>query len=92
MVREAEKMGILVWSEIPVYWTIAWENPDTLNNAKKQLTDMIARDQNRANVIIWSIANETPHGEAREKFLAKLAKLARSLAYLRKNLKLKMKY
>ena len=79
MVREAEKMGILVWSEIPVYWTIAWENPDTLNNAKKQLTDMIARDQNRANVIIWSIANETPHGEAREKFLAKLAKLARSL-------------
>ena len=22
MVREAEKMGILVWSEIPVYWTI----------------------------------------------------------------------
>ena len=79
MVREAEKMGILVWSEIPVYWTIAWENPDTLKNAKQQLTDMIARDQNRANVIIWSIGNETPQGEAREKFLAQLAKLARSL-------------
>ena len=26
MVREAERMGILVWSEIPVYWTIAWKN------------------------------------------------------------------
>ena len=30
MVREAEKMGILVWSEIPCYWTISWENPSTL--------------------------------------------------------------
>ncbi len=79
MVREAEKMGILVWSEIPCYWTIAWENPSTLENAKNQLTDMISRDQNRANIIIWSIANETPHGEARDKFLAQLADHARSL-------------
>ena len=79
MVREAEKMGLLVWSEIPVYWTIAWENPETLENAKRQLTDMIARDQNRANVIIWSIANETPHGEEREIFLSQLAEHARSL-------------
>ena len=56
MVREAEKMGFLVWSEIPVYWTIDWENPETLDNAKRQLTDMIVRDRNRANVIIWSMA------------------------------------
>lgn len=40
---------------------------------------MIARDHNRANVIIWSIANETPHGAARERFLAQLAQYARSL-------------
>ena len=79
MVREAEKMGILVWSEIPVYWTISWENKATLENAKNQLTDMINRDRNRANIIIWSIANETPHGDAREKFLAQLADLARFL-------------
>ena len=79
MVREAEKIGILVWSEIPVYWTIDWENPETLDNAKRQLTDMIVRDRNRANVIIWSIANETPRGEAREIFLAQLADHARSL-------------
>ncbi len=79
MVREAEREGILVWSEIPVYWTIDWENPATLLNAKRQLSDMILRDQNRANIIIWSIANETPHGYAREQFLAALAKHARSL-------------
>jgi beta-glucuronidase len=79
MVREAEKMGLLVWSEIPVYWTISWENEHTLENAKNQLTNMIYRDQNRANIIIWSIANETPVGEAREKFLIKLIEHARSL-------------
>ena len=79
MVREAEKLGILVWSEIPVYWTIAFENETTLQNAKNQLTDMIMRDRNRANIIIWSIANETPRGEEREKFLGKLAEHARSL-------------
>ena len=79
MVREAEKMGILVWSEIPVYWTIAWKNPKTLENARQQLTDMISRDHNRANVIIWSIANETPHSAERDAFLGNLAKLARSL-------------
>ena len=78
-VREAERMGILVWSEIPVYWTIAWSNPATYDNAKRQLSDMIARDQNRANVIIWSIANETPHSGKRDAFLGKLAKHAREL-------------
>ena len=79
MVREAEKMGILVWSEIPVYWTIAWKNPKTYENAMNQLHDMIVRDHNRANVIIWSIANETPHSPERDTFLGNLAKYARSL-------------
>ncbi|MBQ7180698.1 MAG: beta-glucuronidase [Bacteroidaceae bacterium] len=78
-VREAERMGILVWSEIPVYWTIAWKNQQTYENAERQLTDMIARDQNRANVIIWSIANETPHSPERDQFLGRLARRARSL-------------
>ena len=79
MVREAEKMGLLVWSEIPVYWTIAWKNPKTYENAKQQLTDMIVRDHNRANIIIWSIANETPHSPERDTFLGNLAQYARTL-------------
>ena len=79
MVREAERMGIMVWSEIPCYWTIAWTDPVTYNNACQQLTDMIRRDHNRANIIIWSIANETPHSPQRDAFLGKLAQHARSL-------------
>ena len=78
MVREAERMGIMVWSEIPCYWTIDWKNEDTYRNAQQQLTDMIARDHNRANIIIWSIANETPHSPERDLFLSRLARYARS--------------
>ena len=76
MVREAERMGLMVWSEIPVYWTIDWTNTDTYANASQQLRDMISRDQNRCNVIIWSIANETPHSAERDRFLSGLSKQA----------------
>lgn len=72
MVRTAEEMGILVWSEIPTYWTIQFDNPDTYANAENQLLENITRDKNRANIIIWSVANETPRGESRLKFLTKL--------------------
>lgn len=78
MVREAEKMGLMVWSEIPVYWTIHWENPDTYANAERQLNDMIERDKNRGAVVIWSVANETPHSDARDRFLISLVDYARA--------------
>ena len=32
-VRLADRMGFLVWAEIPVYWDIAWDNPKTLEAA-----------------------------------------------------------
>jgi len=79
MLRLADQMGILVWEENPVYWTISWENEATYNNAKNQLEDMIARDKNRASVIIWSMANETPVTEARNTFLTNLANYTRSV-------------
>lgn len=79
MIREADRMGIMVWSEIPVYWTILWENPATLENARNQLSEMIARDKNRAAVVIWSVANETPLSDARLSFLKNLISYARSL-------------
>lgn len=78
MVRLADKMGILVWEENPVYWTIDWANEGTFQNAKQQLTELIDRDKNRASVIIWSMANETPTSDARNRFLSKLAAYARA--------------
>lgn len=79
MVRLADEMGLLVWAEVPVYWTISWTNPATYQNAEKQLSDMIVRDKNRAAVIVWSVGNETPLSDARFKFMSSLATHARSL-------------
>jgi beta-glucuronidase len=79
MTRLAGEMGIMVWSEIPVYWTILWDNPETYANARNQLGEMITRDKNKASVILWSVANETPVGPARNQFLKGLVDQARSL-------------
>ena len=77
-IREAERKGVLLWEEIPCYWTIDWKNEKTFANAKRQLQDMIGRDKNRANVIVWSVANETPHSAERNKFLSELVKFAKT--------------
>ena len=78
MLRMADQMGLMVWAEVPVYWTIQWENPQTLHNAENQLNEMIARDQNRAALIIYSVGNETPVSDARNRFLRQLIKDAHS--------------
>lgn len=78
MIKEAEKMGILVWAEVPVYWSVDFENPETLQNATTQLENMIARDRNRAAVILWSVANETKEIESRNQFLKALIEVAKA--------------
>jgi beta-glucuronidase len=79
MTRVADSLGILVWSEIPVYWTIDFTSEDVLNKAKRQLSEMITRDRNRASIIIWSVGNETPVNEARTKFMSNLVKTAKEM-------------
>ena len=79
MARLADEMGLLLWEEVPVYWGIAWENEQTYATAKAQIRELITRDINRASVIIWSLANETPQSTARQKFLSGLADEVRSL-------------
>lgn len=79
MVRLADEMGLMVWAEVPVYWTISWENPATFANAQQQLSDLVIRDKNRSSVIIWSVGNETPLSDPRNLFMGKLVTTARSL-------------
>lgn len=79
MTRMADRMGLLVWSEVPVYWDILWDNPPTLQSAQEQLRDMIARDHNRAAIILWSLSNETPPSPPRTEFLKNMSIYARSL-------------
>lgn len=72
LVRMAERMGFLMWEEIPVWQNIDFSNEVTKYKAAGMMTDMINRDKNRASVAIWSIANETWPSEARNEFLAHL--------------------
>jgi len=77
--RLADELGLLVWSEVPVYWRVAWGNPDTLARARAMLAENIHRDRNRAAIAIWSVANETPVTDARNAFLRTLVADVRRL-------------
>jgi beta-glucuronidase len=77
--RLADEMGLLVWSEIPVYWLVDFKNPRTLGLARGMLADNIRRDRNRASIVFWSVANETPVSEPRNAFLYQLIDDVRAL-------------
>src|SRR6202789_838906 len=75
MTRTADRVGLMVWSEIPDYWALQFDNPGVLVKSKQQLSEMIRRDRNKASLILWSVANETPNNEARTKYLTTMADL-----------------
>ena len=75
--READREGLLVWEEVPVYWSIDWNSPAALSSAQSQLHELIRRDHNRAATILWSMSNETPISPERTEFIHKLVTQAR---------------
>jgi len=79
MTRAADSLGILVWSEIPVYWTIDFTSKEVFAKAARQLQEMITRDHNRASIIVWSVGNETPVSPARTEFMHQLINEAHKL-------------
>jgi beta-glucuronidase len=79
MLRAADRMGLLVWSENPVYWALQFDNPKVLDKAEQQLEEEINTSRNHAAIILWSMANETPATEARTRFITTEAELARKL-------------
>jgi beta-glucuronidase len=79
MVRMADELGLIVWSEVPVYWRIAWDDPATLATARRMLAENVLRDRNRASIALWSVGNETPVTDARNVFMASLAADVRAL-------------
>jgi beta-glucuronidase len=79
MLRAADRMGLLVWSENPVYWAVQFEKPEVYAKAKQQLEEEIGTSRNHAAIILWSMANETPITDARTKFISSLAARAREL-------------
>ncbi len=77
MTRVADRAGILVWSEVPVYWAEQFANEAVFQKSQQQIREMIRRDRDKASVILWSIANETPDTPARTAFLTRSANFVR---------------
>jgi beta-glucuronidase len=79
MEREADREGVMVWSEIPLWQHISFDKPEVYAKAVVMLKEMIRRDRNKASVILWSVSNETPNNPTRTEFLTNLANEARRL-------------
>lgn len=78
MVREADRRGLMVWAEVPVYWNVAFESEAARTRTRRQLSELIDRDRNRASVILWSLGNETPISDARQAFMQEMANHVRA--------------
>ncbi|MBQ1291145.1 MAG: glycoside hydrolase family 2 [Lachnospiraceae bacterium] len=77
MAQLADREGLLLWEEIPVYWAIRFTREATYQDAENQLLEMINRDWNRASVIIWSVGNENADSDERLEFMKNLAQRAK---------------
>lgn len=81
MIRLAESMGIMLWEEIPLWGRhLKLDSPKVRKDAEQMLDEMISRDKNRCNIIIWSVSNETVNQmPGRLETLTALINRARSL-------------
>ncbi|MBC7888388.1 MAG: glycoside hydrolase family 2 [Ferruginibacter sp.] len=79
IVRMADKIGLMVWEEIPVYQGIDFGNAVMQNKMNSMLTEMVNRDKNRCGIIIWSMSNETSPGKARNTAIINMAAFTRTI-------------
>jgi beta-glucuronidase len=79
IVRMAEKMGFLLWEEIPIWQGIDFENESTKEKAGKMMREMVARDKNRCALAFWGVANETQPSEPRNAFIRHLIATCRAV-------------
>lgn len=80
MIRQAEKMGIMVWSELPIYQHIQFSDSLVPIKMETMLREMVSRDKNRCGVIVWSLSNETyPGTPDRTKTLVELTHKCKAL-------------
>jgi len=78
-VRLAEKMGFLLWEEIPIWQGIDFENEQTKQKAGYMIKEMVMRDKNRCSLSFWGVANETQPSAARNEFLKYLIKCCKDI-------------
>lgn len=80
MVREAEKMGIMVWEELPIFQHIQFSDSLVPRKMETMLNEMVKRDKNRCGIVVWSLSNETyPGTPNRNEALIELTQKCRTL-------------
>ncbi len=79
MIHLAEKMGIMVWDEIPVYQQIEFSFPGVAEKMDLMMREMVNRDKNRCDVVVWSLSNETSPSADRDNALINLTDKCRHL-------------
>lgn len=79
IVRLAEKMGFLLWEEIPIWQGIDFENQATKEKAGKMMQEMVKRDKNRCALTFWGVANETQPSAPRNAFLKYLIETTKAI-------------
>lgn len=80
MIKEAEKIGLMVWSELPVYQHIQFADSSVPFKMERMMKGMIRRNKNHCGIVIWSLSNETyPSTPNRDKALVELTKKCRAL-------------
>jgi beta-glucuronidase len=79
MIRFAEKMGIMIWDEIPVYQQVEFSTPGVSDKMDLMMREMVNRDKNRCGVIVWSLSNETSPSPSRDRALVNLSDKCRQL-------------
>jgi beta-glucuronidase len=80
MVKEAERLGLMVWDELPVYQHIQFSDSFIPKKLDTMLQEIVRRDKNRCGVIIWSLSNETyPGTPNRNDVLVELTQKCRAL-------------
>ncbi|PKQ46656.1 glycoside hydrolase family 2 [Confluentibacter flavum] len=80
IVKEAEKMGLMVWSELPIYQFMQFSDSVVPQKMETMLKEMVSRDKNRSSVIVWSLSNETyPGTPNRNEALVELTQKCKTL-------------
>ena len=79
----ADRDGILIWSEVPV-WGVAsqyFSQPGWLASAREVLSENVLDNQNHPSILLWSIANEPaqPPDTAEAAYIADAAALVHRL-------------
>lgn len=60
LISIADKEGLLILEEIPVYWACNFKTNESFRTAAKMMRSLIKRDINHPSVIWWSVGNEIP--------------------------------